>query len=159
MLLEVDRNEREIVWIKVPSHVTVEGNDEADRLAAVGVHSHPLYPFNPTPHIKEATRLCTPPPPLKRSKFEVNTPSDRAVSKTIDFSVASPPAVPLHSVRAESILQSVQLEVLSDPDTDDTYASCTDSGLDSGASETASTVSWACSSDGFNTDVSDSRLC
>ena len=107
VLLELDRNEHELVWIKVPSHITVEGNNEADRLASVGLHSHPLYPFNPTPHKKEATQFCTPPPPLKRPKVETYTPSVPDVSK-IDFSVASPPAVPLHSVRAESILQSVQ---------------------------------------------------
>ena len=158
VLLELERNERELVWIKVPSHVTVEGNNEADRLASVGLHSHPLYPFNCTPHKKEATQFCTPPPPLKRSKVEAYTPSAPDVSKTIDFSVASPSTVPLHSARAESILQSVQLEALSDPDTDDTDTICTDSGFGSGASDTASTVSWACSSDGFSTDVSDSRL-
>ena len=106
VLQELDRNERELVWIKFPSHVTVDGNNEADRLASVGLHSHPLYPFNPTPH-KEATQFCTPPPPLKRSKVEACTPSAPNFSKTIDFSVASPSAVPLHSARAESILQSV----------------------------------------------------
>ena len=146
VLLELDRNKREFVWIKVPSHVTVEGNNEADRLASIGLHSHPLYPFNPAPH-KEATHFGTPPPPLKRSKIEACTPSALDVSKAIDFSVASPSAVPLHSARGESILQSVQLEALSDPDTDDTDTICTDSGLDLGASDTASTVSWVCSSD------------
>ena len=79
-------------------------------------------------------------------------------SLEIDFPVASPSAVPLHAARAESILQLVQLKVLSDPDTDNIDASCTDSGLDSGASDTASTVSWARGSDSFSTDVSDSRL-
>ena len=71
VLLELDRNERELVWIKVPSHVTVEGNNEADRLASVGLHSHPLYPFNPTPHKNEATQFGTPPPPPRPS----NVPS------------------------------------------------------------------------------------
>ena len=33
--MELDRDDREIIWIKVPSHLRVEGNNEADRLASV----------------------------------------------------------------------------------------------------------------------------
>ena len=42
VLLELDRNERELVWIKVPSHMIVDGNNKADHLASVGHHSQPL---------------------------------------------------------------------------------------------------------------------
>ena len=38
LLLEPDREEREVVWIKVPSHVTVDGNNEADRPASFSLH-------------------------------------------------------------------------------------------------------------------------
>ena len=35
---------REILWIKVAFHVTIGGNNKADRLAKIGPHAHPLYP-------------------------------------------------------------------------------------------------------------------
>ena len=91
--------------------MTVEGNNEADRLAAVGLHSHPLNPYNPTPH-KETAQYCTPPPPPKRFKADPHTPSVMDVSKQIDFSEASLVASPLCSKRAELVLQSVQLEAI-----------------------------------------------
>ena len=34
----------------MPSHVTVDGNNEADRLASVGLHTHPPHPFSNTSH-------------------------------------------------------------------------------------------------------------
>ena len=73
---------------------------------------------------------------MQTFQAEPHMPSTPDVSKQIDFSVASPVAAPLDSQKAADILQSVQLEMFSDPDTD-----CTDSGIDSGASDAASTIS------------------
>eukprot|EP00670_Eutreptiella_braarudii_P020336 CAMPEP_0174349782 /NCGR_PEP_ID=MMETSP0811_2-20130205/6609_1 /TAXON_ID=73025 ORGANISM="Eutreptiella gymnastica-like, Strain CCMP1594" /NCGR_SAMPLE_ID=MMETSP0811_2 /ASSEMBLY_ACC=CAM_ASM_000667 /LENGTH=73 /DNA_ID=CAMNT_0015477437 /DNA_START=112 /DNA_END=333 /DNA_ORIENTATION=+ len=73
---------------------------------------------------------------MQTFQAEPHMPSTLDVSKQIDFSVASPVAAPLDSQKAADILQSVQLEMFSDPDTD-----CTDSGIDSGASDAASTIS------------------
>ena len=67
LLTELQRKGREIIWIKVPSHVTIEGNDEADSLAAVGLHAHPVHPFHQTPR-KEAMLTKPPPPQLKRAR-------------------------------------------------------------------------------------------
>jgi len=41
---ELDRQGRVVEWVKIPSHVGIEGNVEADRLANVGGESSPLYP-------------------------------------------------------------------------------------------------------------------
>ena len=57
-----------IIWSKVPSHVTVEGNNEADRLASVGLPSCPPYP---APH-KEAMLLCSPLPCHHASILKLN---------------------------------------------------------------------------------------
>ena len=67
MLTEPEREHRLVIWNKVPSHVTIEGNNEVDRLATVGLHSRPLYPLKHTPH-KEVNAPCTPPLPHKRAK-------------------------------------------------------------------------------------------
>ena len=36
------------MWIKVPSHVTIEGNNEPEWLAEAIGHTHPLNPFTHT---------------------------------------------------------------------------------------------------------------
>ena len=66
--------------MKVPSHLTIKGNNEADRLATVGLHAHPLYPFRQTPH-KEAMVANTSPPPLKRARTDPCTPVAMEVSQ------------------------------------------------------------------------------
>ena len=42
LLAELDKSDREIQWIKVPSHVGIVGNEEADALAETGRLSSPL---------------------------------------------------------------------------------------------------------------------
>ena len=54
---------------------------------------------------------------------------------------------------------AVQLEAIWEPDTDGADLDCTHSGVDLGASDTASTISSARNLDGVSTDVSESRLC
>ena len=50
LLDELDCTQRTVHWIKVPSHVTIEGNNEADRLAEQGRHMHPCFPHPCTPY-------------------------------------------------------------------------------------------------------------
>ena len=52
LLMELDNNSRTVHWIKVPSHVTIEGNNEADRLAHQGRQLHPRYPHPRTPQLQ-----------------------------------------------------------------------------------------------------------
>ena len=42
LLTELDSPSRDIKWIKVPSHVGIQGNEEADSLAEIGRLSSPL---------------------------------------------------------------------------------------------------------------------
>ena len=59
LLDELDCTQRTIHWIKVPSHVTIEGNNEADRLAEQGRHMHPRFPHPPHPRAPYAhTKSC-----------------------------------------------------------------------------------------------------
>ena len=80
MLSDVEREGHEVLWVKVPSHVTVEGTNEVDRIASVSLQMHPLYPFmypfSNKPH-KEAFATCTPPPPVKGPRSRVHTGSTR----------------------------------------------------------------------------------
>ena len=49
LLRELSQPGKTIKWVKVPSHVTVEGNNEGDRLADLGRLSSPLHPILHTP--------------------------------------------------------------------------------------------------------------
>ena len=121
-------------------------------LASVGLHAHPLYPFHHTP-LKEATVPCTFPPPHKRPRLDPCTPIPAEVSQRIEISVPSPGAVPFSPSRPTAILHSLCLEPI--PETVTEFSG--DEAASRG-SDTASTVSWAASSDGFSADVSDSRF-
>ena len=48
LINELDRPGRIVQWVKIPSHVGIEGNVEADRLANLGRESSPLYPKHTT---------------------------------------------------------------------------------------------------------------
>ena len=73
----------------------MEGNNKANWLVSVGLHSHALYPFN--------------------RKAELHTPTTLDMSKQIDFSVALSVVLPLDSQKASSIPQSVPLELILSP--------------------------------------------
>ena len=53
---QLDCTQRTVHWIKVPLHVTIEGNNEADRLAEEGRHMHPRFPHPRTPYAH--TKSC-----------------------------------------------------------------------------------------------------
>ena len=49
LLQDISQRNREILWVKVPSHVDIPSNEEADRLSNVGRMYHPKYPTHTTP--------------------------------------------------------------------------------------------------------------
>ena len=67
LLIELDNTQRTIHGVKVPSHVTIDGNNEADRLAEQGRHMHPRFPRPQTPR-HFAFQFATPKAP-KRPKL------------------------------------------------------------------------------------------
>ena len=70
LLSELGERGKEIIWVEVPSHVTVEGNNEADRLADLGRLASPLTPVSHTPtKIVGPDTPCAAPPPAKKSTF------------------------------------------------------------------------------------------
>ena len=110
LLMELDNNSRTVHWIKVPSHVTIEGNNEADRLADQGRQLHPRYPHPRTPQLQ----LChtgTPAAPkrVKLSSLEAISP----VVKRLDFLLHESP---LRATSAEGhhLLTALNLTLLSD---------------------------------------------
>ena len=110
LLMELDNNSRTVHWIKVPSHVTIEGNNEADRLADQGRQLHPRYPHPSTPQLQ----LChtgTPAAPkrVKLSSLEATSP----VVKRLDFPLHESP---LRATSAEGhhLLTALNLTLLSD---------------------------------------------
>ena len=110
LLMELDNNSRTVHWIKVPSHVTIEGNNEADRLADQGRQLHPRYPHPRTPQLQ----LChtgTPAAPkrVKLSSLEATSP----VVKRLDFPLHESP---LRATSAEGhhLLTALNLTLLSD---------------------------------------------
>ena len=88
VLAELATEGREVIRINAPSHVTVDGDDEAARLASVGLRMHPSYPFSNTPH-KEASVPCTTHPPRKRLRMDPSAPVPTDVAQQIDLSQSS----------------------------------------------------------------------
>ena len=83
---ELSNPDREILWVKVPSHVDVPGNEEADRLSKVGRMSHPLFPAKATPALQVITTPAT--PKVKKAKHEPlpEDPDTPLLPKLLDFS-------------------------------------------------------------------------
>ena len=61
---------------------------------------------------------CTLQPPQKRPRTDAYSPNPMDVFQQIEFSVASPRTVSLHSAQADAILQTINLEYMSDADFD-----------------------------------------
>ena len=68
LLQELYNLDKEILWVKVPSHVGVPGNEAADRLSKVGCMSHPLFPTKATPALQVITTPAT--PKVKKAKHD-----------------------------------------------------------------------------------------
>ena len=54
LLQHLDSTFQDILWLKVPSLVNVEGNEQTDALASNGRLSNPLYPTRKTPKVQPA---------------------------------------------------------------------------------------------------------
>ena len=90
LLCELDSPDRVIEWVKVPSHVSVFGNEQADALVNHGRLANPLYPAADTPKGRAARVLTTPqnvPRPLKYKHG-----NDASLSSTTDGHNASSPS-------------------------------------------------------------------
>ena len=104
-------------------------------------------------HPRPCAMPRTPQPPQKCPRTDAYLPTPMDVSQRTDFSVASPRTVLLHSAQVDAILPIINLQYMSDPDFDSG-----EEAEDLCNSNTASTISWAASSDSFSTDVSASRF-
>ena len=136
LLLELDRPGRTIHWVKVPSHVHKDGNNEADKLAEQGRMSHPKFP-----------KLCTPAVNLLR----YNIPKAPKRRKLISLSIhhqsqphcTPPPPLPSQSAGALDMLSALGLEPLSEQgsDSEDTRSISTSDMSGSGTQDRLSTGS------------------
>ena len=129
--------------------MTVEGNNEADRLADLGRLSNPLHhvlhtpnaPFDPT------SPLAT---PIKKARSIAALHYESAdVSRCIEFQ--SPAFVRFSSIIANDILRSLDLEPLSDSDQSATLS-------DYSYSDTVIVDEDSDDDSAYSTDVSDTRI-
>ena len=75
LLQHLDSTFQDMLWVKVPSHVNVEGNEQADTLANNGRLSNPLYPARKTPRVHAAGQR------IKRTRqVATRSPPPREVS-------------------------------------------------------------------------------
>ena len=114
-------------------HVTIEGNNEADRLADQGRQLHPRFPHPRTPSL--LLSLAGTPRAPKRPKLLTLDNSPLPV-KRLDFGAqASPPLI--HSIEGQAVLTTLNLTLMADAlsttsdichcDTDSWSAESTDS--------------------------------
>ena len=89
----LDDTFQEIKWVKVPSHVNVMGNDQANTLANQGRVNNPQYPVKGTPHGRRQHHTCTPHRTAKKPKLSVRETS-RLLPSTLTVSQA--PVVKTH---------------------------------------------------------------
>ena len=133
LITELDRPLREVQWVKIPSHVGIEGNVEADRLANLGRESSPLYPCD-TLADPTADHLVHS-PSKKRKVTHADNPSD--------FSFLSPDESLL-------LLGSLGLVPFSDGPSDASSACGSDTASSNGQGHlTSDTVSTASTDSGY----------
>ena len=97
------KSDREIQWIKVPSHVGIVGNEEADALAETGRLSSPLLMQSSVPmarHIRRsvppqriAVRCSTEPSRQDRNHIVVSDSESESESDTEDTEPSPPPVI------------------------------------------------------------------
>ena len=108
LLAALDENPRTVHWVKVPSHVTVEGNNEADRLADQGRQLHPRFPHPRTPSLllSVAGTLHAP----KKSKLLTPNMSPLLVKRLNFCAQGSLPLI--HSIEGQAILTTLNLTLM-----------------------------------------------
>ena len=151
LLHELDQPGKTIRWVKVPSHMSVEGNNKADHLADLGRLSSPLHPVLSTPSSVASPHTPSFAPSEKARLSPILQHDSPDVLRRIVF--GSPACVSFASVTANDILRSPDLEPIYDTDN---FVSMSHSTDDSGSD----TVSMGSSSDNdsaYITDISDTR--
>ena len=104
LLLELDTPGRTVLWVKVPSHVHVEGNKEADTLAEQGRMSHPKFPGLATP-VANSLHCSTPKAPKRRKTLTTQ------LSPSVAVALDPPPPLPVHSADAQAMLTVLELKL------------------------------------------------
>ena len=101
---------RTLHWVKVPSHVTIEDNNEADRLAEKGRRMHPRFPHLRTPST-QALHRDTPSAP-KRPRITAPD-SPMLTPQRFNFSRLDS-LVSIFSAEARSALTTINLTIMPD---------------------------------------------
>ena len=102
----LDENPRTVHWVKVLSHVTVEGNIEADRLADQGRQLHPRFPDPRTLSVAGTPRAP------KMSKLFTQDMSPLPVKRVNFCAQESFPLI--HSIEGQVILTTLNLTLMAD---------------------------------------------
>ena len=120
LLQEISKPGQVLLWVKVPSHVDVLGNEETDRLSNVGCLSHPQYPTKAAPALLIISSSAPPPPPqAKKMKPNIHEASFHTpiVPRMLDlsfFAVLSPEPVTVPHGNTHALWQELGLQVLPD---------------------------------------------
>ena len=146
LLAALDENPRTVHWVKVPSHVTIKGNNEADRLADQGRQLHPRFPHPRTPSLllSVAGTPCAP----KKPKLLTLDSSPLPV-KRLDFGAqASPPLI--HSIEGQAVLTTLNLTLMADAlSTTSDISHCDTDSWSAKSTDSASQLSFrTCSTEG-----------
>ena len=147
LLAALDENPRTVYWVKVPSHLTVEGNNEADRLADQGKQLHPRFPHPRTPSLLLSV-AGTPRAP-KKSKLLTLDMSPLPVKR---LNLSAQESLPLiHSIEGQAILTTLNFTVMADAllTTSDISHCETDSWSTENSDSASQLSSRACSTEGI----------
>ena len=110
LLAALDENPRTVHWVKVPSHVTIEGNNEADRLADQGRQLHPRFPHPRTPSLLLSV-AGTPRAPKKLKLLTLD--SSPLPVKRLNFGAQALPPL-IHSIEGQAVLTTLNLTLMAD---------------------------------------------